>query len=229
MNFEEKDSGSILIIPAILSSNEEEFFSLVKTASSFAKRIQLDFMDGKFVPSKSVPVESALSLKDLIEIEEVHLEAHLMVKTPEKYFEVLSKSGVKTVIFHFEAVNNAIETLESSRKFGFETGLAVNPETEIEKFESYVYDFDFIMFMTVKPGYYGSPLEIEALEKMGRFHRLFPDIVIAVDGGVKKDNLSIFVEKGASRICVGSAIMKAESPKEAFLEFKKILTEKGGI
>lgn len=227
MNLKENKS-EVLIIPAILSSDHDEFFSLLNTAASFAERIQLDFMDGIFVPSISVPIETVRELHNYFSFNytKLHLEAHLMVKEPQRYVEVLANSGIKTIIFHFEAHDDPLVVLKNAKDFGLEVGLAVNPETQIEEFSDYVYDFDFVMFMTVKPGYYGSPLEITALEKMGEFSHKYPGVIVAVDGGVKKENLELFIEKGAKRICVGSAIMKAEDPSTAYLEFLKIAREK---
>jgi ribulose-phosphate 3-epimerase len=224
----EGSNREVVIIPAILSSSADEFSSLLKTAAGFAQRIQLDFMDGLFVPSVSVPVETVRKIKESLYVKKPHLEAHLMVKEPLKYFEVLAESGIGTVIFHFEAAEDPPSLLEAARNLGLEVGLAVNPETEIEEFLDYVYDFDFVMFMTVKPGYYGSPLEVAALDKMGEFSQRYPDVMVSADGGVKKDNLKLFIEKGAKRICVGSAIMKADDPREAYYEFLRIASEKVG-
>ncbi|MCX7831677.1 MAG: hypothetical protein N2440_02110 [Actinobacteria bacterium] len=214
------------IVPAILAEDEESFFSLTKTAAEFAHRLQFDFMDGVFVPSKSVQVSTLKNLAKKFDLSKIELEAHLMVLNPEKYADELVESGVRTVIFHVEAVESPKKTSLFFKSKGLDVGIALNPETPNEAVEKIINVFDFIMFMTVKPGFYGSPLEIDAIRKMKDFALNHPDVLIAVDGGVKMDNLELFIDAGARRICVGSAIMKAENPKLAYNQFLEKVNEK---
>lgn len=218
--------SDIQIIPAILAEDRETFFALTEKALSFANRIQFDFMDGLFVPSKSVDIGVLEEVRERFGFEGKHLEAHLMICEPEKHAPILSRAGVNTFIFHFEAVEKPEKAIRYLREFGFEVGLAINPETRIEDFEQLVESVDLVMFMTVKPGFYGSPLEVEVLKKVQVFSKKYPDIVTAVDGGVKVENLDLFLDAGARRICVGSAIMKAEDPVKAYNAFIKKIKEK---
>lgn len=216
----------IEIVPAVLAEDKVTFFELTEKAFSFASRIQFDFMDGKFVPSTSVPVSMLKEVAAKYDFQNVAVEVHLMVFNPEKHAEVLRDTGVSTVIFHFEAVSLPLDTLNYFKEFGLEVGLAINPETSIGSIKDIVREFDLIMFMTVKPGYYGSPLEIGVLEKIKAFKEEFPDVLTAVDGGVKPDNLDMFIEAGATRICVGSAIMKADNPKEIYEKMTEKLSKR---
>jgi len=223
-----QEPSQLEIVPAILAEDEATFFGLIKKAIEFAPRIQLDFMDGRFVPSLSVPVSAIVEAAKLLNLAGILVEAHLMVYNPEQHINELKLAGVKTVIFHFEAVSDPAPTATTFKEEGFEVGIAINPETPLNKVEPFTSSPDFFLFMTVKPGYYGSPLEPEALKKMAEFHRLHPDILLAVDGAVKLDNLDLFIEAGATRICVGSAIMKAPEPAQAYAQFLKKIKEKVG-
>lgn len=207
------------IVPAILAEDEKSFFSLVKTALKFARRLQFDFMDGKFVPSKSVPVAILKELAKKFDLANVILEAHLMVFNPENYASELVGNGIRTIIFHVEAVDSPKETSLFFKSKGIEVGIALNPETPNESIEKLIDIVDFVMFMTVKPGFYGSPLEVDVLKKIKDFALNYPHVLIAVDGGVKIDNIDLFISAGARRICIGSAIMKAENPKVAYNRF----------
>lgn len=223
-----QEPSQLEIVPAILAEDEASFFGLIKKAAEFAPRIQLDFMDGRFVPSLSVPVSTIREAVKLLDLTGPALEAHLMVYNPEHHINELKSAGVGTAIFHYEAVADPVAATGVFKEAGFEVGMAVNPETPLEKIEPFALIPDFFLFMTVRPGYYGSPLEPEALEKMAEFHRRHPHILLAVDGAVKLDNLNLFIKAGATRICVGSAIMKAPDPAQAYAQFLKRIKEKVG-
>ncbi len=210
---------SISIIPAILSGSDDEFFKLLSKAFSFAPVIQIDVMDGSFVPSKSVQSKSIIEASERLDFSKKEVEVHLMVKRPSEYLADLKIAGVKTVIFHLESDENPESLLELIKNVGFKAGVALNPETDISLLEELVDKIDFVMFMTVKPGYYGSPLETEVFQKIEKFSRMHPDILIAADGAAKLDNLHMFVRAGVRKICVGSAIMKAKDPEKAYKDF----------
>lgn len=211
------------IIPAVLSNDLYEFYYLVKIASSFANRIQIDFMDKVFVETKSVPVEAVSGLPQV----ESKLEAHLMVKEPEKYIEVLSKSGFEMMIFHIEsrATEQPLEVIEKARKSNMGVGIAVNPETDLKQIETLIRYVDEVLFMSVEPGAYGSPIVWEAIEKAKLFKARNPGTIIGIDGGVKLENMAKIFDSGAERIYVGSAIFLAENPCKEYLAFQKLADE----
>lgn len=212
------------IVPAVLAEEENEFLSLLRKASQFAPLIQLDFMDGEFVPSKSL---SPLRLPELVELS-VEAEAHLMVKNPADCFIPLRNAGVKRAIFHVEAVSDAVETIGFCRKAGLEAGIAVNPDTDIRQFIEAAAQADEVLFMTVYPGYYGRPMVEEVLGRVAEFKRKYPEIPTSVDGGVKLENVEKVASTGVDRICVGSAVMKAEDPARAYEEFVRRVRHAAG-
>ncbi len=203
------------IVPAILTDNEREFLNLTVAALKFAKRIQFDFMDSRFVPSISVPVDSVLSIPETTSA----LEAHLMVFNPERYFEVLKKANFEMIIFHVEAVKDLFETIKKIRSYGLLPGIAINPDTSVDLIESVYKEVEEILFMTVYPGYYGRPIVWEALDRAKEFKERHPEVIVGIDGGVKLNNVEKIVKSGVDRICVGSAIFKAPDIKKTYLEF----------
>lgn len=204
-----------LVIPAVLTDSEDELKRLVATAARFASRIQVDFMDGEFVDSMSVPVETAFGF----EAGEAALEAHLMVREPTKHFGFLARAHYQMVIFHVEADDDPLEAIETARGLGLAPAVAINPDTDLEKLEPLIGLVDEILFMTVHPGYYGRPIVWEAVERAAAFKRGHPDVVVAIDGGVKADNFPLILDAGFDRVCVGSAILKAADPEAAYHHF----------
>ena len=102
------------------------------------------------------------------------------------------------------------------RELGRQTGLAVNPETPISAIAPLVGEVDSVLFMSVQPGYYGSPFIPEVLDKIRKFRRKYPDMEIGIDGGVKEGNITRIARSGVDVIYVGSAILLQPQPDESY-------------
>ncbi|MFA6282300.1 MAG: ribulose-phosphate 3-epimerase [Candidatus Omnitrophota bacterium] len=205
-----------LIVPAILTESKQELIRMCTLCGGFCDYVQIDIMDGKFVQSKSV---SAGDLKNL------HLpvksEAHLMVENPLEWLDVFKKIGSKRIIFHFEIKSAHEKIITEIKNAGMEAGIAINPSTEIKTLKHLIEKIDSVLFMSVIPGFYGSKFIPEVLTKISEFKRLYPYKCVGIDGGVKLDNMARVAASGVDYICVGSAILKAENPKTAYLAIGK--------
>ncbi len=202
------------IVPSILAEKFDDFLLRLRQAESFADYVQIDLMDGIFVPSVSFPVEKINSVDTSLAF-----EAHIMVKDPLSFMNRIDHRGLKKVIFHFEAEVEHVRIIEQIRDRGLVPGMAINPGTEIDKFRKIAEDVDTLLFLTVDPGCYGSPFKPEVLKKVEETRRLFPHKVIAVDGGVSLDNLKSFLDIGVDYACVGSRIFLNRDPKENYRLF----------
>jgi len=201
------------IIPAILTSNREDFLGMLKSCSSFCNHIQIDIMDGKFVPSYSIiPKDLDGILLDN------YVEAHLMVEDPIEWIEPFKKIGAQEIIFHVEIDKSIDKIIEFVKKSGLKAGLAINPDTSLSKLDPYLRFIDSVLFMSVVPGFYGSKFIPQTLEKIKEFKKK-SQLRTGIDGGVKLSNLTEVISSGVDNICVGSAILKAESPALAYNEF----------
>jgi ribulose-phosphate 3-epimerase len=178
-------------------------------------------MDGAFVPSMSVPVESAFGFN----VGGSALEAHLMVTNPETHFGFLARAHYQMVIFHIEAVSDPSVTVETARGLGLSVGVAINPDTPLSALDPVRDRVDEILFMTVYPGYYGRPIVWEAVERAATFKRDYPETVVAIDGGVKAENFPLILDAGFDRVCIGSAILKAHDPQGAYETFVRMAAE----
>ncbi len=189
------------IVPAVLTDKPEELRRMISQAETFCGLVQIDIMDGRFVPSKSISAEDLMKVKTNLK-----LEAHLMVEEPSKYLEAFSKAGVKRIVFHYESKENPFEVIAKIRALGLEAGVAINPETPIVDVENFFKDIDILLFLSVNPGFYGSKFLPEVCEKAKSLIGRKDKPIIAMDGGIKADNILLIRDSGVDIACVGSGI-----------------------
>ncbi len=202
------------IIPAILAERENDFFFLMRQAETFTDYVQIDIMDGFFVPSRSFPVTALRRLTTPLSF-----ELHLMVKHPSAFMVQVDHPRLKSVIYHVEADVEHLDFIGQVKNRGAKAGLAVKPETRINDFAPLVAHVDTILFMTVDPGYYGSPFKPDVVEKISDARRRFLNVEIGVDGGVSLDNIHVFVDAHVDYACVGSRIFSGNNPGDNYREF----------
>jgi ribulose-phosphate 3-epimerase len=202
------------IFPTILTDKLDDLLKMVRQAEGFAKFIQIDVMDGIFVPSKS------FSLEELGELHaNLSCELHLMVKEPINYIDKLNWDCLKRIIFHFEATSEPEKVISAIRDKGIEAGMAVSPETTFKEFEYLITKVDSILFLSVDPGHYGSSYQPEVLEKIKEVRKAYPAKTLGIDGGVSLDNLKDIMDSQVNYASVGSRIFLHEDPSESYQIF----------
>jgi len=205
------------IIPAILKDNFNDFQQKLKKVENLSSWLQIDISDGKFTANKT------LSLKDILPIKfKQNLELHLMVFNPEKYFFEAEKLNAKRVIVHFEAVEKNINDF-LSKKYLFTLGLALNPETKVEKIFPYLSKVNFILILGVTPGAQGQKFQKKVLEKIKKIKTFFPKTIVEVDGGINEKTIQKISQAGTDIFVVGSALLTAEDPKKEMEKLKKLI------
>ena len=209
-----------MIVPAVLTDKKEELVYMLSVCKEFAEFVQIDVMDGKFVPSVSIIPDDLAVLKSPL-----RCEAHIMADDPLRWIMPFKEFGAEKIIFHFEAKSDKDKVIRNIREAGLRAGLAVNPNTKIEEFSSFVGKVDSILFLSVTPGFYGSPFIPQVLGKIKKFNALYPHIETGIDGGIKLNNINEVKKAGLDYICVGSAILKAPCPREAYSNFIKKYNE----
>ncbi|MDD4878823.1 MAG: ribulose-phosphate 3-epimerase, partial [Candidatus Omnitrophica bacterium] len=143
-------------------------------------------------------------------------EAHLMVEEPGKYLEPFKRAGAKRIIFHYESKEDPSAVIQKIRALGLEAGIAINPETPVSKVEGYFKDIDVLLFLSVNPGFYGSKFIPEVCDKARALKGHNGRPVIAMDGGLKMENILMIKEAGVDLACVGSGIFGTGDPKENY-------------
>ncbi len=209
------------LIPAILSRTREDFEEKAKLAESFADYVQVDFMDGAFVPTESVSVEDVLRAKPSFE-----MEAHLMVEHPSSYLSGLKEAGFRRVYFHVESSDDPRSLIRGARSLGIEIGVALKPDTELPAIEDLLGEVEAVLFLTVHPGGYGHELIPDVLGKLKAFKRSHAETSAGADGGIKLDNLDLVAEAKPDFVTVGSAIFDARDPIAAYREFLRRIEDR---
>lgn len=205
-----------LIVPAIIAGNQSELDERINKVKDHVKLIQLDFMDGNFVPTKSIDFDFSLPPTSC------EFEAHLMVSNPEKWVEKHYKK-VGMVLAHFESCKNPKKVIDLVRKKGKRVGFVLNPGTQVSEIEQYLDLLDQVLIMTVNPGFYGSPFLPEMLDKISELRSKAPGLDIEVDGGVTDKTIGLVSKAGANMFVSGSYVVKSDDVGNAVGTLKKIV------
>lgn len=198
------------IIPAIIAKNFNEFHEKIKQAGDFVDWIQIDVMDGKFVPNITWNSPVELKVEDLNL--KVDIEAHLMIMEPWKYINEWIESGVKRIIVHYESFIGHFDQIDKIadkvKNAGLEFSVAINPATSWDVLGPYLDKIDIVLIMTVEPGFGGQIFIENILDKIRDFKRKFPGKIVEVDGGINLETAAMAVKAGADILAVGNFIYK---------------------
>lgn len=199
------------IIPAILTDKSEDLKNMIKKAEDFCDFAQIDIMDDKFVPSKSISAEDLAKIKTKLK-----LEIHLMVDEPSRYLKPFKEAGASRIVFHYESKENPSEVISKIRELNLEAGLAINPPTQLSEVKGLLKNINVLLLLSVNPGFYGSKFIPEVCDKARALKKMEGNFVVAMDGGIKLDNILMMRDAGVDVACVGSGIFGQGDPKENY-------------
>lgn len=206
-----------IVCPTVLAADPHEFREQVERLTPFAKRIQIDLMDGVFAPTKSV------ELKKVWLPDNVDCDLHLMYKNPAKYYQYILKLMPSMVIFHYESEVNHIEFANSLKTIGIKAGLAVLKETSIAEPENLLPAFDHLLIFSGDLGRFGGVADLSQLEKAEDAKQINTRIEIGWDGGVNSENIFELAKGGVDVLNVGGFIQQASNPQEAYATLESLL------
>jgi ribulose-phosphate 3-epimerase len=205
------------IAPSILSADfsrlGEEIAAVERGGAGL---IHVDVMDGHFVPNITVglPVVKAVAHATKLPV-----DAHLMISEPGRYAEQFVEAGAKMVSVHVETDPHLNRTLASIRKKGGMAGVAINPATPLILLEEALSIADYVLLMSVNPGFGGQKFIPTSLDKLRRLKRTITErglpVRIEIDGGIDRDNIGQVVAAGAELIVSGSSVFGEPDPAEA--------------
>lgn len=199
---------TVEIIPAIIADNQKELEDRVKKVRDFVNIIQLDFMDNRFVPNKSLWFDFELTSSDVI------FEAHLMVKKPISWIEK-HLDEIDIFLIHYECDDDLNEAIGVVRDADRSAGLVINPDTSVDNIIPYIDQVDQVLVMTVTPGFYGSPFLPDMVEKVRFLRSKYTSLELEVDGGITPSTISQTAKAGANKFVSGSFIVKSSDPRTA--------------
>lgn len=209
-----------IISPSLLSADFTrlgEQIRLVEDAG--ATRLHLDVMDGHFVPNITF---GPLIVEAVRRLATIHLDTHLMIEKPHRYLKQFVEAGSDTVIVHAEASEDLHRDLAAIRELGAAAGVAINPDTGFETLRPYLADFDYLLIMSVFPGFGGQAFIEGTLENMRQAVAARKDhgYLIAVDGGVNTGTIERVFATGIDIAVVGSSLLKAPDIPQRFRELQ---------
>ena len=212
----------IQIAPSILSA---DFAALGRDIAAAerggADLIHVDVMDGHFVPNITI---GPLVVKSLSRIVTRPLDVHLMIEQPDRYVEAFVAAGASMVSVHVEAASHLQRTLTHIRQLGARAGVVLNPSTPAHAIEDVCADLDYVLVMSVNPGFGGQVFIPHTFEKLRRVRDVLARngsaAPIEVDGGIDAGNVAQVVAAGASILVAGNAIFGTADPERATRELR---------
>ena len=217
-----------LLAPSLLSADFTrlgEALAMIEAAGAGVAHV--DVMDGRFVPNLTIGMPVVEAMRGATKLP---LDCHLMIVEPLRYAAEFVKTGADWVSVHQEADPHLHRTLRAIRDAGAKAGVVLNPSTPVETLVDLAGDFDFVLLMSVNPGFGGQSFIPRVLDKVRRLDAMRIErqtpFMIEVDGGVGMKNAKDLVAAGADVLVAGNAVFKAPDPKQAIRDLQAEM-EKG--
>ncbi|RKQ19749.1 ribulose-phosphate 3-epimerase [Ureibacillus endophyticus] len=212
----------IKIAPSILAANFAKLGQEVKEVEEAgAELIHIDVMDGHFVPNITMGPIVVEALRPLTTLP---LDVHLMIENPDSYIEQFAKAGADYISVHVEACRHLHRTIQLIRSYNIKPGVVLNPHTPIESIQHILEDVDFVLFMTVNPGFGGQKFISSVVPKIEALSRIIKErglnIEIEIDGGINAETIVPCAKAGANIFVAGSAIYNQEDRATALQQIK---------
>jgi len=213
---------NIDIAPSILSADFARLGEEIQAVErGGATILHVDVMDGHFVPNITIGLPV---VKSLAKVTHIPIDAHLMISEPGIYAAQFVSAGAKMVSVHVETDPNLHRTLMSIKSAGGQAGVVLNPATPVSAVEEVLQFADYVLVMSVNPGFGGQQFIPQSIEKIRRLRQLILEkqlnVRIEIDGGIDKNNAGKVVEAGAEILVAGSAIFGTADPENAVKELK---------
>jgi len=212
------------IVPSILSADFARLAEeIARVERGGATMLHLDVMDGHFVPNLTIGPPVVESIRKATR---AHLDVHLMIENPDRYVQAFAQAGANSISVHYEACRHLDGVLGLIRKEGVQAGIVLNPATPVAVLEDVLDVADYVLLMSVNPGFGGQTLIPYVLHKVGQLDRLRREkklaLPIEIDGGVHLENLTEVVRAGCDWIVTGSAVFHSPDAEATVREMRQI-------
>lgn len=215
------------LAPSILSADFGHLADQVKLMEEAgADMIHVDVMDGHFVPNLTI---GPVVVQWIRTVTAIPFDVHLMIEHADEYIGPFAKAGANLISVHFEACTHLNRTIQHIKSFSCKAGVVLNPASPVEWLEDSLQDIDYVLLMSVNPGFGGQKFISHALQKAQKLKAIRKQrnlsFAIEMDGGIGLNNLKETLEAGVDWFVSGSAIFQSENPSATVKQMKKVLQE----
>jgi ribulose-phosphate 3-epimerase len=217
------------IAPSILSADftrlGEQIAAVERAGASY---IHVDVMDGHFVPNLTI---GPFIVEWVRKATTLPIDAHLMIENPDNFIGAFARSGANMISVHPESMYHLHRTIGYIQQAGCQAGVVLNPATPLAMIEEVITDVDYVLLMSVNPGFGGQKFIPSSLDKLRRLRDLIrmkcSRARIEIDGGIGPDNAAQAVAAGAEILVAGSAIFRSDDPAEALKKLLRAAESRG--
>ena len=214
-----------LIAPSILSADFSKLGEEIRAVEvAGADWIHVDVMDGHFVPNITM---GPLIVEAARRVTELPIDVHLMIETPDRYISDFAKAGASLISVQVEACIHLNRTVQMIKEAGIQAGVVLNPSTPVASVRWILPYIDFVLIMSVNPGFGGQHFIPNSLDKIRAMRKLIDELdlptLIQVDGGVNSETIQTVASSGASVFVAGSAIFGSEDYTRTIKQLKKLI------
>ena len=207
------------ISPSIIAGDFSKLDREIKELEDLGiNRLHLDVMDGNFVPNLTF---GPLLVEGIRKLTSMHLECHLMINNPKQYIGEYISAGGDTIIVHKEKNPDVEDNIGEINRQGVKSGIAFNPDTSIETILPFVNNLDYVLIMSVFPGFCGQSFiesTIDSMNELVNQKNKNPNLMVAVDGGVNIKTIKKVFDTGVDISIIGSGLLGAEDRKTRYEE-----------
>jgi ribulose-phosphate 3-epimerase len=214
------------IAPSILSADFSKLGDEIKSVEEAgADWIHVDVMDGHFVPNITI---GPLVVEAARRVTSLPIDVHLMIENPDRYIKDFAKAGADLISVQVEACVHLNRTIQMIKEFDRRAGVVLNPSTPLSSIEWIMEDVDFIMIMSVNPGFGGQDFIPNSLDKVEALRKIIQDrglaTLIEIDGGVNEKTIKNLSDAGVDVFVAGSAIFKSPDYKKTINRFRELIS-----
>lgn len=225
MTEQNSDKSKAMLAPSVLSANFVKLKQDIKEVEDAgADIIHLDVMDGHFVPNITFGPKM---VDDINGITDLPLDVHLMISEPEKYIENFADAGADWISVHYEAAVHLNRVVNQIKDAGCKAGVVINPATNIDVLDEVLYEADYVLLMSVNPGFGGQKFIKTSADKAKRLkekiNSIKRDVLIEMDGGIGLNNMKMLKDCGVDVFVCGNSVFGSGNAANAVKEMKKIL------
>lgn len=211
--------SKLQIAPSLLAANFSALGDEIQALDrAKVDLLHLDVMDGHFVPNLTFGPPLIETLRPLTKLP---FDAHLMITNADKYIDVYAKAGCNWLSVHAEACPDVAATIGKIKSLGMKAGVALQPPTPITSLDKVLDQLDYVLIMSVFAGFGGQKFMPESLDKVRALKKKKPELLIQIDGGIKKDNIAEVVKAGVDVVVMGTGFFGMKDYAQAMTTLKQ--------